>query len=600
MDGFLLFFLKSIPPLIYIGVLLPLLTAIILWFGFYNNHHKKNLKPTIKALKKAISAGEGMETPDKGNALLMEEATGDFATPKIISAWKKVGRDIAKINNDGFISEAEAYFSCDSIVKKPSGREYLPSLFKIIGILATLSISMPLVVSLLFFPSLAWGAITLGILSFTLICLGQGIFVFYDSIVYGEAMGALERFIEEFNRIIPVAGSLDGPSLLIDATNSNKEAFIQAADRIENAFDSFVNEAVIPALQQSSRTLIRDTLAPSLSEIKNSLNQAMDAFSRRHETEMKFMTEAFITRLTDTVEKRMHALGDSLQIVEKGILAVNEELGNNLTGTKEMIKEQVLLLTKAGQLSVSTMDAQEQIREIHISMDEQAKASRIIMERFENNTAKLIDEVLKVSSDTGQLQQNLTENIENITKAMNEAVIDAGKELGKGLMQVTEDNSSAITNLTVLSGSLKDEYDNYFDRIENSTRENLEDMDYHMQNVIAKVTGEVETMLKEMLEQNRDILSQYKSSTRDMVQSFEEQSRSIGLYAKEMNFDINLLSESMRTIIEDFTSGVENSVKITMGTFDSGLAELSHRIANTVESISDAVENLPKAIGRNS
>jgi hypothetical protein len=98
------------------------------------------------------------------------------------------------------------------------------------------------------------------------------------------------------------------------------------------------------------------------------------------------------------------------------------------------------------------------------------------------------------------------------------------------------------------------------------------------------------------LEQNTSVLEQYKDSTTNLLQSFDEQARSISLYAKEMNFDITELSANMRESVATFTTGIREGIELTVGDFDKGLAELTERLAVTVEGISDAVENLPAAI----
>jgi methyl-accepting chemotaxis protein len=121
-------------------------------------------------------------------------------------------------------------------------------------------------------------------------------------------------------------------------------------------------------------------------------------------------------------------------------------------------------------------------------------------------------------------------------------------------------------------------------------------MDFHVQNITAGITEQTGAMLKDILEQNTQVLEQYKDNTTNLLQSFDEQARSIGLYAKEMNFDITELSANLRESVATFTTGVREGIELTVGDFDKSLAELSERLAVTVEGISDAVEHLPAAI----
>ncbi|HZK60912.1 MAG TPA: hypothetical protein VFC41_02470, partial [Anaerovoracaceae bacterium] len=73
-------------------------------------------------------------------------------------------------------------------------------------------------------------------------------------------------------------------------------------------------------------------------------------------------------------------------------------------------------------------------------------------------------------------------------------------------------------------------------------------------------------------------------------------SRSIGLYAHDLNIDIADLSANLKESVKIFTEQIQGGVERTFQDFDEGLSEVSGRLANTVESIRESVENLPKAL----
>lgn len=62
--------------------------------------------------------------------------------------------------------------------------------------------------------------------------------------------------------------------------------------------------------------------------------------------------------------------------------------------------------------------------------------------------------------------------------------------------------------------------------------------------------------------------------------------------------DISELSNNLQSSVGEFSTKMQEGVRMTLGEFDNGLSELTQRIANTVESISDAVEALPEAISK--
>ena len=134
--------------------------------------------------------------------------------------------------------------------------------------------------------------------------------------------------------------------------------------------------------------------------------------------------------------------------------------------------------------------------------------------------------------------------------------------------------------------------------MEESTSKIIEDMDYQIRSTIVRITEGIGTMMEENIKANADILERYKDNTVDLLQSFDEQARSIGLYAKEINLDVSELSANLQSSVAEFSAKMQEGVRMTLSEFDSGLSELTQRIANTVESISEAVEALPEVLGR--
>ncbi|GAB1476741.1 hypothetical protein MASR2M70_15770 [Bacillota bacterium] len=635
-----MYIMMNTHPLVIIGALLPLMTALILWRVFFLNFHESWLKPLTGILGAAAEAAKTEEGCSLDNTGLFEESFGENAPGEFLRAWEKVKRDLKSASTGGLISEASVYFSFDSLLRTSGGRDHLPGIWRGAGITGLLSLLLPLTIASLIFPASTGGAVIFGLLSLSLILICQGILALLDYRGYQKAAAAYKEFTCQFDRILPVASAFDGPALLIEATNKSREAFAASAERIEKAFGTFHEESVLPALQQSSREMVGTVIEPALAGINAALAKAMEAFSERQENEMKAMAEAFVLKLTDEMENRMTALGSSIEEVEGRIRDLNGELRENIRGTGEMMGQQLSLLTQAARLLNKTVETEEAFKGLHMSIHGEIESLSAVTAKMEENSEKFIDGALATFAETKTLQENLSSLLaesmgqmaeeqtlnheslirgmeklnsqydkwngtidgmmENITNKMNEAVVSAGIEMGKGFNQITSENAISIKELTELSTALREEYEKYFSRVESSTRDNLTDMDYHMQNVIGKIREEMEEAFKDILGENRDVLFQYKNSTTDLLQSFEEQSRSMNLYAKEITFDIDRLAESLKDSVKDFSAGMQESVDQTMNSFDEGLAGLSERIANTVEGIADAVDNLPKALGRNS
>ncbi len=631
-------YLQNMHPLILVSALLPLTGALVLWLRFSHVFHTRGLKPLALGLGKAAEAGAKLEGCSPENAASLEDALGHVSSPALMASWERVREDLTGRYRNSSLPAAESYFPHDYIIGLSGGRKYIPVVWGLFGLLSLLSLLLPFLAAFFVGGQMAGMASILSILCLTLLSLGQGIFLLWDQRVFEKAEKAYNNFVAQFNRVLPVADSLAGPAMLLEATEKNQKAFMDAAERIEHAFFSFSHATILPALRDTSSLLIKETLLPAVDRIDTSLKDAMEAFSLRQDREMKLMTETFVSELTHALAEHISALGESLTAAGSGMEALNGQLEAYLSAMAPMIEEQQGVLRKAEELSGMTGQTQEAIGEIHLVLNEKLGTLSATLEKMEQNTEGFIRDALQAFTDTNSVQQAfsgrmeeaadkmvsryasagelLVQSIENlkaqheewnrttgetlkdIADTMNEAVVNAGREMGRGLMEVTEENAKSIADLRELSGALSKDYETYFSRMETTSSQTLADMDFHMQNVIAKVTDELGVMLSDMLSQNTQVLSQYKDSTEDLLRSFEEQSRSMGLYAREMNYDITELSSSMKESVAEFTARIQEGINLAMSSLDSGLAELSERIANTVESIGDAVENLPKALGR--
>ncbi len=135
-----------------------------------------------------------------------------------------------------------------------------------------------------------------------------------------------------------------------------------------------------------------------------------------------------------------------------------------------------------------------------------------------------------------------------------------------------------------------------FSKVEEHTKNTVEDMDYQVQILISRVNEEVGTMLENVMSQNKENFEKHNEASQNLMMAFQEQADSISLYAKEINLDVNELKDGLKESVKVFKDDTNDSVRTTLDTFDEGLAELADRLALTTESIREAVENLPKAI----
>lgn len=291
-------------------------------------------------------------------------------------------------------------------------------------------------------------------------------------------------------------------------------------------------------------------------------------------------------RLMDELNKTHQKKTEDLN----GILAGSmEKIASFTEGQSESMNRTEALLAKLEAIQGNTAETASQLQNGLADMVG-------LTVKMQNQSEEFSNDVKTITEKSAQAQVQFSELVKDITGQMQRAMADAGREIAEGINKAVEDNAKAIADLTEQSQALRDDYEVFFTRNEETTKNTLEEMDYQVQGIIMRISEEIGTMMESSITRNGEILSQYKDQTADILASFDEQARSIGLYAKEINMDITELSHSLGSAVTEFNEKMREGLGLAISEFDSGLAELTSRIANTVESIAEAVEALPEKI----
>jgi len=189
--------------------------------------------------------------------------------------------------------------------------------------------------------------------------------------------------------------------------------------------------------------------------------------------------------------------------------------------------------------------------------------------------------------------------LQNVVVEMNRAMDGVGKQISESIGATIGDSAEMVEKLAVQMSTLKQEYDAYFTKADEQNRTAFDELDFHMQNVIARFSTETETVISKLQESISSAMGLFEGNTATLLANLDEQSRSIGLYAKELNYDIHTLSDNLKGSVAEFSDHLHKGVVTTFEDFDAGLSEVAKRFANMVESVRDSVENLPAALSGN-
>ncbi len=759
--------LAWLKPVTTVAALIPFLIAVMMWLLFYIRYDILRLKKIRSTFTLLSDAGKKLDDCSRENISFLDELTDSMAPPHFLEARRKMQMQLKNNFMGAFIPEGQSFYDFDDMITVPGCRSRLDILWRSFWVLSILTIALPAGTVFFLDRDLFAHALAFGGILFTLLCFGNLIFTLVDQKIYFSTTKEYHRFISTFNRVLPVAKA--EVALLLEANQRNREVYKDAADRITGKVDSIVEDALLPALKDSIKAIMRNNIAPALQKIDESLDTNLNKTLELQDKGMERMTAAFADRLGNTVAAKMDGLSDMVgnltgsignvntrleelnadlgqhvnelqeamsrnvamqeekaaklmqlqdermtqalehqeeamqrisfafsdslnrtlddqisslamasrevrgQMVEfnfslgnhlaelmntteksielqkqqvaafaddlhKLMSSLNTKISDNLDTISGMFMEQRQLMEESARILIDTGEAQERTisenkeilqKAVENSefLNQQIQSMAATVDKLTEQTTAFSREAFTFTRETNEAQIRMSEDVkisqgkleaavnetmsqyskmnsmisdmmDNITERMNEAMTNAGREIALGIKEVTADNAEAIGNLTEQAQNLRSDYDNYFTRLESSTSQILENMDYQIKDLIIRITEDIGAMMKENISANAEILNQYKDNTSELLQSFDEQARSIGLYAHEINMDITDLSNNLQASAAEFGKSIQEGVRLTLGEFDSGLSELSARIANTVESISDAVEALPEALGR--
>ncbi len=438
---------------------------------------------------------------------------------------------------------------------------------------------------------------------------------------HDEMQGALEKISAREER--GVQDMIERFSnLLNERVDSSMRALADDMTKVTTQLSEQQRQAIahqeqLDAFLKSSMELARENMEAMLTKqaseqmaqndlIKQNLKLAATALEEQQQQFLAFQKEQ-AEELSSSVQEQNTALQGRIQLLADLRDEENERLEKSQKMVEEAVRIEEITSGQLHEIGTALSLLQEGItkfsseseRSHHKTMEsitEFAQTQTSFVEKLVNS-----EETLQNSLNLGlerytQMDELVMNMMNGITKRMNDAMAGAGKEIARGVIEVTESNAEAIANLTEQAQQLRDDYSNYFGKMDDQTRKTLEDMDYQIQLIISRVNEEIGSMLKEMMEQNHENAANHNEATLSLMESFKEQAESISLYAKEINLDVNDLKDGLKESVKVFKEDTNESVHQTLETFDAGLAELTERLALTTESIREAVENLPNAI----
>lgn len=448
-----------------------------------------------------------------------------------------------------------------------------------------------------------------------------------------SAASSLNESIEENRSVLREAAEVSRE------TAGHQEAAIRSTGDLAEALTR--TEQIISALSERNDEVF-SRLVSSSDQIKTSQEQlaaqltALETVTKSTAEYMSGSAEAITSAVSSLIASaeetgtRTNALiSEKLTSILSETAALNAETYNKVAEAVQALIDKTGQTADAGyervsnklaeiltETNASNAETYERVSRIAESVASGAgEAVDAVFSRYSDHMVSVLDETIRTNNETTlklsatmeSLSQAGSEQYEKAARAAAKLLEDVVVEMNKAMDGVGHEIAESITNASLGSAEivdrlaertmrLKEDYDTYFRRVEEQNTANLTEMEFRVQNVFSRFSDEANVVMERLESSISSAMNLFEGNTTDLLRSLEEQSRSIGLYAKDINIDVASLSESLRESVGIFTEHLKNSTKATFAEFDSGLAEVSARLANTVESIREAVENLPGAI----
>ena len=613
--------LEIILPVLLILSLALLVTASRV--SRYTDALKKSLSQ-VNLLHRFI---EELPPCEIGNLTAIDGKVKELKEENLAHSWKRFHQDSSILMGGQVTPEPQGYFNYEELYSVPRGEKNLTALWFTLIVFSGLAFCLPAATGAFLESdkSLLLYGIGVGLAACGLVYVIMLIFYTLYARTRTRAMIEIQKLVRSLSAALPVASTASQTGLLLEGTRQNTKNFEKMAEDIRITIENFALEGITPRVTEAFDTSLKDHLAPSINRMEENWYRLSEIVVKKQDENMQILADAFSAKLATSVEDKIRAMNENMDRVNRAMQEIQEgmKLSVNTLYTSLESDRQTMADTaqQVRQAAETQKEAAEHMRTLSLHLENTEKLVGTLTEwdGLIERSADQISEALKTAvvsnEETAKRLAATMESLANagteqyekaaeaaakllndVVNEMNKAMDGVGHEIAESINRASADSVEIIDRLAEKTTLLKEEYDKYFERVEKMNQSNLDEMDFHMQNVISHFSEEATGIMGKLEGNISRAMELFEGNTTNMLASLDEQSRSIGLYAHDLNIDIGELSKNLRESVQLFTDQLHTGVERTFQDFDGGLTEVSRRLANTVESIRESVENLPKAL----
>jgi ABC-type transporter Mla subunit MlaD len=197
----------------------------------------------------------------------------------------------------------------------------------------------------------------------------------------------------------------------------------------------------------------------------------------------------------------------------------------------------------------------------------------------------------KLSNQAIDIQENgMQKLVDSYIEKMNSSVSGQFESLGTTIGKVLESQLSAQQEAA--QKGIKD----YMESMDKQLRQLMEELNVQLDMAFTRFNETTNLSFERLDATMNASLDTINANMKIVLDSLDDQARDISLYAKNLSEEVRQLNEQLAESVKHFADQMNVGVAQTLGSFDSGLADVSRRLGNVVVDIRDAVDELPKVI----
>lgn len=401
----------------------------------------------------------------------------------------------------------------------------------------------------------------------------------------------LATSVEKTENIIVRLDERDGRIFAkMDEASARTEALQQQLKHELEAYasDKGITLEAVMSMSAEIKAFVEESASKTNAEMQHVIEKLGDTFGDAT-VQTNQTLEKSITEIKTTVAESICGVNDkTVEMLGATVQTLKQSFGEALRETNETVTSAIEHTNQT--VSGSFVEYSEKL----LSAFERSAASN---ETITADYAKMLDELSEYAKHQYEKTTNAeTQLMANIAAEMSKTLGGVGGEIYKAIMDASVNTSEIVERLAETTEKIKSEYDFYFTRVESQNQNTLNDMEFHMQAVLTRFSEEAGGVMDKLENSVTAAMGMFQSSTAELLSSLSDEARSIGLYTKDLNLDVADLSNTLKESVQLFTESMNTSTEKAFAEFDNGLSDITLRFANTIESVRESVENLPKAL----